>query len=142
MKKFLLRIQTPAVAVAILAIFACAPSATAQSVPQREVVDVAVNATTTWTIPHYANARILSVQQLSAATNGVAITDATIQVKHLLMAGTNTLATNTLLAAGTNAVVYAGSALPAAYAIPGDQVTVKLSNTNAAGKVAVVIGGY
>lgn len=142
MHKLMLRLQIFAGILAIPAIFACAPSASAQSVPQREVVDVAVNATTTWTIPHYANARVLSVQQLSAETNGVAITSATTEVKHVLKAGTATLATNTLLAAGTNAVIYAGSTLPVAYPIPGDQITVKLSNTNATGKVAIVIGGY
>jgi len=139
--KLLSRLQWIVGALALVAILATATAASAQGVPQREVVEVSPGATAVWTIPHYANARILSVQQLGATTNGVAITDSTAEVKHLLKAGATTLATNTLLAAGTNAVIYAGSTLPVAYAIPGDQVTVKSSNTGAVARVAIVIGG-
>lgn len=115
--------------------------ASALGVPQRAVVEVAAGATTTNTVPHFANGQVLSVQLLSSATGGVAITSATAEVKHILRAGTTVLRTNTLLAAATNGVIYAGATLPVAYPIPGDQITVTLSDTNATGRVAIVTGG-
>lgn len=139
MHKHLLRI--PVLVVAFCAVLSLLQSASALGIPQREVLEIAVNSTTTSTVPHFANGQVLSVQLLSSATNGVTITDATAEVKHVLRAGTTTLISNTLLAAATNAVIYSGSTLPVAYPIPGDLFTVKLSNTNATGKVAIVIGG-
>jgi hypothetical protein len=120
---------------------ACALRAPAEGIPQRDIVDVAAGQTAEFTIPHYGNGQLLSVQLGHVSTNGVAVTDVTAAVKHVARWNSAASATNTVLAAATNLVLYAGSAIPATHFVPGDTVLCTLSSTGAVGKVALVRDG-
>lgn len=108
----------------------------ADGIPQRTVIDVpaALGGTTIeWTVPHFANGKLLSVQPITTQS-------ATAAVKHI-PAGVSGTVTNTILATATNTTIYADAALPPTYLIPGDKLTVALSATNATAKVLIITSG-